>query len=83
MQIDNEVLELKLTVKEVNILLELASKGPYDIVEPLISRVRTQCQPQVNALMMPAEGEAVSEDTEKVEEPNVEMSVEEEVSASE
>jgi len=41
-------INLKLTVDEVNVVLQVLSKAPYDISSPLIDKIRTQGLDQVN-----------------------------------
>jgi len=41
-------INLKLTVDEVNVVLQVLSKAPYDISSPLIDKIRTQGLEQVN-----------------------------------
>ena len=41
-------IKLELTVDEVNAVLSLIAKAPYETAEPLISKIRAQALPQVN-----------------------------------
>ena len=38
---------LTLTVADTNVILGALGKGPYEIVEPLIAKIRAQAVPQV------------------------------------
>lgn len=38
---------LELDLNEVNAILQVLAKAPYEVAEPLITKIRTQAQPQV------------------------------------
>jgi hypothetical protein len=40
-------INLELDVNEVNTILQVLAKAPYDVAAPLIEKIRTQGQPQV------------------------------------
>lgn len=40
-------LTLTLTIEETNAILTVLAEAPYKIAEPLITKIRSQAQPQV------------------------------------
>jgi hypothetical protein len=48
--IESSSIEIELTVREVNFLLGLLAKQPYENVAEVINNIRTQGLPQVQAL---------------------------------
>lgn len=40
-------IKLDLDLNEVNAILQVLAKAPYEVAEPLISKIRSQAQPQV------------------------------------
>ncbi len=44
---ENKEITLTLSVNEVNNVLGALGKGPYEIVEPIIAKIREQAMPQV------------------------------------
>ena len=44
---EDKVITLTLNVNEINVMLGALGKGPYEVVEPLIAKIRAQAVPQV------------------------------------
>ena len=44
---ENKEITLTLSVNEVNNVLGALGKGPYEVVEPIIAKIREQAMPQV------------------------------------
>ena len=44
---EDKIITLTLNVNEVNNILAALGKGPYEVVEPLIAKIRAQAVPQV------------------------------------
>ena len=44
---EDKEITLTLSVAEVNVVLGALGKGPYEVVEPLIAKIRAQAVPQV------------------------------------
>ena len=44
---EDKELTLTLSVADVNTVLGALGKGPYEVVEPLIAKIRAQALPQV------------------------------------
>lgn len=44
---ENKEITLTLSVNEVNNVLGALGKGPYEVVEPIIAKIRQQAMPQV------------------------------------
>ena len=40
-------INLELDLNEVNAVLQVLAKAPYEVAEPLITKIRNQAQPQV------------------------------------
>lgn len=40
-------IKLDLDLTEVNAILQVLAKAPYEVAEPLITKIRNQAQPQV------------------------------------
>ena len=55
---EEKEITLTLNVNEVNTILGALGKGPYEVVEPLIAKIRAQAVPQVE---QPQAAEAVEE----------------------
>jgi hypothetical protein len=49
--LDDKVLVLNLTVKQINTILYYLGEMPFVQVAPSINAIQTQCRPQVDALM--------------------------------
>lgn len=47
MQIEDSLIDLKLAVKDVNVILASLSKQQYDVVADLIENIKSQGIPQV------------------------------------
>jgi hypothetical protein len=45
------MIELKLTVEDVNGILSALGKAPYELAHPIIEKIRLQGVPQVQALV--------------------------------
>lgn len=55
---DNMVLELKLTVAQINVILSHLGRGSYIEVQPVVDEIRAQAAPQLaNAPQQPSEAE--------------------------
>lgn len=50
MQIEDSLIDLKLAVKDVNVILASLSKQQYDVVADLIENIKSQGIPQVAEL---------------------------------
>ena len=44
---EDKEITLTLSIAEVNVALGALGKGPYEVVEPLIAKIRAQAMPQV------------------------------------
>jgi len=44
---ENKEITLTLSIAEVNNVLGALGKGPYEVVEPIIAKIREQAMPQV------------------------------------
>ena len=44
---EDKTITLTLNVNEINVMLGALGKGPYEVVEPLIAKIRAQAVPQV------------------------------------
>ena len=44
---EDKEITLTLTVADTNVILGALGKGPYEVVEPLIAKIRAQAVPQV------------------------------------
>lgn len=53
------MINLSLTVEEINIALSHMGEGKYKEVAPIISKIHLQAKPQLEALEKPQEGENV------------------------
>lgn len=49
----------ELTVDQVNLILQVLSKAPYDVAAPLIDEIRKQAIPQVQQLQQEVQEEVV------------------------
>lgn len=52
---DSVEVSLKLTVQEVNIILAMLGKGQFDVVFPVIGKVKTQAEAQLAEPQEPQE----------------------------
>lgn len=50
--------ELKLSLNEINVILQALGNAPYVSVADLIAKIREQVTPQVNAASAPADEES-------------------------
>ena len=51
---DNIVIDLKLTVAQINVILSHLSRGTYVEVQPIVDEIRVQAAPQLNPQPQPA-----------------------------
>ncbi len=62
---ENQTLDLKLPVLQVNAILQTLSQAPYSVAAPIIETIRQQVAPQLAATTQvykePAEGEKAGE----------------------
>lgn len=47
---ENKEINLTLTVAEINVVLGALGKGPYEVVEPIIAKIRQQAMSQVQTV---------------------------------
>ena len=59
---DNLPIDLKLTVAQINVILNSLARGAYIEVQPIVDEIRAQAAPQLaNAQMQPASEEQVEQ----------------------
>ena len=51
---DNAVIDLKLTVAQINVILNSLARGAYIEVQPIVDEIRAQAAPQLSQLQQPA-----------------------------
>jgi hypothetical protein len=50
---DNAVIDLKLTVAQINVILNHLARGAYVEVQPIVDEIRAQAAPQLSLLQQP------------------------------
>lgn len=61
--IEQEVLNLELTVTEVNVILRTLGKHPFDEVAALVSKIKGQGEAQIAEIVEAAKAAAPAEET--------------------
>ena len=51
---DNAVIDLKLTVAQINVILNALARGAYIEVQPIVDEIRNQAAPQLSQLQQSA-----------------------------
>ena len=51
---DNAVIDLKLTVAQINVILNSLARGAYIEVQPIVDEIRAQAAPQLSQLQQSA-----------------------------
>lgn len=60
---DNVVIDLKLTVAQINVILNALARGAYIEVQPIVDEIRAQAAPQLASAPMQPVSDSQAEQT--------------------